>query len=201
MSKSFYVTYPADENVKLFINAIRVIADENQRTQVHITVRGPYKKRLGEEKEKEFSSIIKGEEIQVNSVGNFFESNQNTVFFKCAESLNLKKIWMKTSYKDYNPHITIYDGNDNIFASKIYSVLNEKFIPFSFPIEKLSWLEPKDKEKLELFHLKTIVDFEKISTLLGFNLDISSLTRLSKTERIQFISILSEKLYKYQIKK
>ena len=200
MNSSFYVAYPADDNIRLFINAIRVIADENQRTQVHITVRGPYKKRLGIEKEEKFSSIIKGERIYIDSVGNFFKSEQNTVFFKCAENSNLKKIWMKTSYKDYNPHITIYDGQDKNFAKEIYSILDEHFTPFSFTIEKLSWLESKDKEKLELFHLKTIVDFEEITSVIGFNLELSNLKELTKTERLKLISILSKKLYESQKK-
>lgn len=83
MNPAFYVIYPVNENVRVYINAIRLLAAENQRTQVHITVRGPYRRRFSKTKEK-FSSIIKGELLTVTGVGNFFDSNQNTVFFECA---------------------------------------------------------------------------------------------------------------------
>jgi hypothetical protein len=195
MNPSFYVIYPFSENVRIFINAIRVLAEENQRTQVHITVRGPYYKRLSQAKENEYSSIIKGEEIIVKGVANFFESNQNTVFFEFKENENLRKIWKKTTYLEYNPHITIYDGKDKAFAHELFDILKQDFKSFSFSVNEISWLEPKDKEKLELFHLKTVVDFENLSIILGKEIDLSKIGSLSNKERLSFISILSNKLY------
>ena len=195
MNPSFYVIYPSDDTIRLYINAIRVIAEENQRTQVHITMRGPYKKKLPKKKIEELSTIIKGEKILVIDVGNFFDSNQNTVFFTCAETSNLRKVWKKTTYTDFNPHLTIYDGDDNIYARRIYSLLKEQFVPYSFHIQELSWLEPKNKEKLELFHLKTIIDFEKVSSIIDFKLNTSTFQVLNKDERLKFIDILAKKLY------
>lgn len=195
MNPSFYVAYPSDDLIKLYINAIRVIAEETQRTQVHITVRGPYRKQLSKAEVENFSSKIKGEEIVVNDIGNFFDSNQNTVFFNCFENENLRNVWKKTTYNKFNPHLTIYDGDDKFYANEIFSRLKEKFVPFVFHIEELSWLEPKNKEKLELFHLKSIIDFEKVSLLLNYDLNLSSIKGLHKTDRLKFISILAEKLY------
>lgn len=195
MNPAFYVVYPYSENIRLLVNAIRVIAEENQRTQVHITVRGPYSKRLSQTKEQEYSSIIQGEEIHVKGVSNFFSSNQNTVFFDCEENQNLRKIWKKTTYKDYNPHITLYDGKDSVFAHKLYEILKQDFKAFSFKINEISWLEPKNKEKLALFHLKNIVDFENLSILLGHELKLTKIGDLPNTERLRYISVLSKKLY------
>jgi len=195
MNPAFYVVYPSSEKIRLLVNAIRVIAEENQRTQVHITVRGPYSKRLSQPKEKEYSSIISKEEICVKGVSNFFESNQNTVFFECEENSNLRKIWKKTTYKDYNPHITLYDGNDKLFASELFEVLNQGFKSFSFRINEISWLEPKNKEKLALFHLINIVDFDNLSKELGQELKLSNIGDLSNDARLRYISILSKKLY------
>ncbi len=195
MNTSFYVTYPSNENVRNLINAIRVIAEENQRTQVHITVRGPYKKRISEKKIKELSSVINGEQIKIIDVDNFFDSNQNTVFFKCEENLNLKKIWKKTSFKEYNPHITIYNGLDNFFAREIFKVLKQDFKPFKYKINELSWLEPKSKEKLELFHLKAVIDFKKISEILGCEINLTIIKNMNQKNRLKFVSKLSNKLY------
>lgn len=195
MNPAFYVVYPYSENIRLLVNAIRVIAEENQRTQVHITVRGPYSKRLSLNKEKEYSSIIQGEDIHVIGVSNFFSFNQNTVFFDCEENENLRKIWKKTTYKDYNPHITLYDGKDNVFARELYEILKQNFKAFSFKINEISWLEPKNKEKLALFHLKNIVDFENLSKVLGDELKLTIMRDLSNNERLKYISILAKKLY------
>lgn len=195
MNNSFYVAYSSNENVRNLINAIRVIAEENQRTQVHITVRGPYRIKLSEKKVNEFSSVINSEQIHIIDVDNFFASNQNTVFFKCEDNLNLKRIWKKTSYKEYNPHITIYNGDDEIFAHEIFSILKQNFKPFIYPINELSWLEPKSKEKLELFHLKAVIDFEKISQILGWNVDLITINNMTQAERLKAIMILSRKLY------
>lgn len=195
MNPSFYVTYPSNENVRNLINAIRVIAEENQRTQVHITVRGPYKKRISGKKIKELSYVINGEQIKVIDVDNFFDSNQNTVFFRCEVNLNLKKVWEKKSYKEYNPHITIYNGLDNFFAREIFKVLKQDFKPFKYQIDGLSWLEPKSKEKLELFHLKSVIDFKKMSEILGCEINLTTIKNMNQKDRIKFVSKLSKKLY------
>lgn len=199
MNPAFYVVYPYSENIRLLVNAIRVIAEENQRTQVHITVRGPYRKRLGHTKEEKYSSTIQGKTIQVKGVSNFFSSNQNTVFFDCEENPDLRKIWKKTTYKDYNPHITLYDGKDNIFAHELFEVLKRDFKAFSFKINEISWLEPKNKEKLALFHLKNIVDFDNLSLELGHDLKLSIIGDLSNAERLNYISVLSKKLYDQKV--
>lgn len=195
MNPAFYVIYPYSESIRVLVNAIRVIAEENQRTQVHITIRGPYSKRLSKAIEKKYSTIINGEEFVVSGVSNFFESNQNTVFFECEENSNLRKVWKKTSYKGFNPHITIYDGKDFDFAQKLFEVLKHEFKPFSFKVNEISWLEPKNKEKLELFHLKNIVDFERLSDMLGEELELSTIKNLSAEKRLELISILTKKLY------
>jgi len=195
MNPSFYVTYPSNENVRNLINAIRVIAEENQRTQVHITVRGPYKKRISGKKIKELSYVINGEQIKVIDVDNFFNSNQNTVFFRCEMNSNLKKVWKKTSYKEYNPHITIYNGLDNFFAREIFKVLKQDFKPFKYQINELSWLEPTSKEKLELFHLKAVIDFKKMSEILGCEINLTTIKNMNQKDRIKFVSKLSKKLY------
>lgn len=195
MNPSFYVAYPSNENVRNLINAIRIIVEENPRTQVHITVRGPYIRKLSEKKIIELSSFIKGERIEIVDVDNFFHSSQNTVFFKCKDNLNLKKVWRKTSYKEYNPHITIYDGIDNTFAHEVFNILKQNFKPFAYQIEELSWLEPKNKEKLEIFHLKAIIDFQIVSNILECEFNLNTVKNLNKMDRLKYISILSRKLY------
>jgi uncharacterized radical SAM superfamily protein len=44
--KNFYVLYPKDKKIKDTLNAIKILSDNSQRTAAHITVRGPYSKKL-----------------------------------------------------------------------------------------------------------------------------------------------------------
>ena len=97
-----------------------------------------------------------GETINISAVDNFFEFNQNTVFFKIDENEKLRKIWKKVTYNDFKPHITIYDGKDRQYAIKLFNALRHNFSPFLYRVEKLNWLEPKDNDELKLFHLKSI---------------------------------------------
>lgn len=61
--------------------------------------------------------------LYFSKVGNFFDYGQNTVFFKCDDNKNLRKIWKKKGYKDFKPHITLYDGKNKEFAQKLFGKL------------------------------------------------------------------------------
>ncbi|KAA6321587.1 hypothetical protein EZS27_028778 [termite gut metagenome] len=193
MKSYFYVLYPSNEAVKILLDAIRIFAAEKQRRQVHITVRGPYKRKLNFGFINSCASIIKRERIKITGVGNFFKSDQNTVFFQCSDNPNLKKIWNKTTYPNFNPHITVYDGNDASYAQQIYEKLQQNFNPFEFIVEKLSLLDPiinNTFEKLEN------VNFDEISNILGYPIELSDIKKMSQNERLKCISIFCSILYK-----
>src|SRR6266404_4798519 len=117
--KVFYVLYVRDAPLGDCLEAIRLFADPSAKMSAHLTVRGPYKKKLPL---LSLRSRINGERICVEDVGNFFREGQNTVFFSCF-SPHLQTIWKKTDF-GYNPHITIYDGSSRSFGRKLYSVMN-----------------------------------------------------------------------------
>ena len=56
---SFYVLYPKSQYVRQLLNALKLVCDYKQRTEAHITVRGPYKK-AGDEVIDVQNLIIKG---------------------------------------------------------------------------------------------------------------------------------------------
>jgi 2'-5' RNA ligase len=39
----------------------------------------------------------------------------------------LRKIWKKKGYKDFKPHITLYNGTDEVFAKKLFERLQQNF--------------------------------------------------------------------------
>lgn len=63
---SFYVAYPKDSHLRECLNALKVLADDTQRTEAHITVRGSYKKRLQENFIEKYLKIISGEELSIS---------------------------------------------------------------------------------------------------------------------------------------
>ncbi len=153
--KTFYVAYPKDIYLRNYLNVLKILANNKQRTEAHITIRGPYKRRLSKKYIKEYSNIISDVELNISKVDNFFQYNQNTVFYRCDDNEFLRKVWKKFSYNDFNPHITIYDGTDFEWAEKIYYALKEDFKPFKYIIGKLSYLEPKIENGLPFEYLKT----------------------------------------------
>lgn len=194
-SVSFYVAYPANEQLRGLINSLKILADDKQRTEAHITVRGPYKKRLSQSDVEKFSRIVSGENLSILGVDNFFAFNQNTVFFKVDENEKLRKVWKKITYNDFKPHITIYDGDNIEYAIKLFNVLRENFSPFQYRIEKLSWLKPKSIDELKFFHLKSIFKYEIIERIINKSFSIETINNISNSERLEMIQDVADYLY------
>jgi hypothetical protein len=193
---SFYVVYPANKELRNLLNALKVIADENQRTEAHITVRGPYVKKLSKNDVKKFSDIIANEILHISRVDNFFAFNQNTVFFSCEENESLKSIWKKITYNEFRPHITIYDGKDRDFAIKLHKKLSSEFKPFKYRVSTLSWLEPKNNDELKLFYLKSIPDYNRVlKDILHISKDDIDFSMLTPAKRLNKISKIAKRLY------
>ncbi len=195
-SSSFYVVYPANQKLRNLLNALKVIADENQRTEAHITVRGPYVKKLSKKDVQKFSSIVANEVLNISSVDNFFAFNQNTVFFSCEENESLKAIWRKITYNEFRPHITIYDGSDREFAVKLYKILSSEFRPFGYRISALSWLEPKDSDEFKFYHLKSIPDYNNVlEDILKISKEAIDFPKLTPQRRLNKIAKIAKRLY------
>jgi hypothetical protein len=193
---SFYVVYPSNQHLRNLLNALKLIADESQRTEAHITVRGPYVKKLSKNDVKKFSTIISNEVLNISKVDNFFAFNQNTVFFSCDENENLKAIWKKITYNDFKPHITIYDGDNRDFAIKLFKILASNFKPFKYRVSDLSWLEPKSNDELKLYSLKSISDYNSVlENILNIPKKDIDFPKLTQIRRLNKISKIAERLF------
>lgn len=196
-SNSFYVLYPEEKRVRDFLNSIKLLCDHKQRTDAHITVRGPYKIKLGEDLIESQNHIIKHERLLISEVENFFAfSNQNTVFFKCADNENLKKIWKKLTYNDFRPHITMYDGKDYKLAQQIFLILSKNFKPFGYFVKELSYLAPKTKDPLGLYSLKSSFDYSLYEEILGKKINSESITKMTPIKKLETLDALSFKIFR-----
>ena len=183
---SFYVAYFDNPRIQRLIDIISYICEPSVRHEAHLTVQGPFKSDI--KKNKICESTIS---VEINGIGNFFSSNQNTVFLKC-ESKALKKIWKKTTYKDFNPHITIYDGESREFAEKLYSTLSNRKIFYSLKITELQAM--RSKKQLDLM-LSMNVENEFMDAVLGRRYSYENMKSLHISERVS----LAEKVYGFLI--
>ena len=129
----FYVIGIADHLVRNCLNAMRLLAEPSSKGDAHITIRGPYERKINV---KPFERIVAGTTVSVIGAGSFFCEGQSTVFLRCGFP-EIEMVWHKPNYVEINAHITIYDGKDRDFASTLLSHLSFRRLYFSFPATKL----------------------------------------------------------------
>src|SRR5260370_2545642 len=101
----FYVLYICEPELSDCVDAIRLLANPAEKSAAHLTVRGPYQRKLPMNR---LSEKISGKTIFVDKLGNFFQEHQNTVFFS-SFSPYLPSVWKNSGF-GFNPHITVDDG-------------------------------------------------------------------------------------------
>jgi hypothetical protein len=180
----FYVLYIHDPELSDCLEAVRLLANPAERSPAHITVRGPYQRKLSLD---HLSERISGKSILVYKVGNFFQSGQNTVFFACL-SPDLPSIWKKNDF-GFNPHITIYDGDSASFARKLYSVMQRYNYSFRFTAGRLEPLVSLRKQNG--FRLQLAFNQPLVSKILGERLTPKDVPKLSTTVRFKYIDKIS----------
>lgn len=130
-----YAVKIQDERIATILNFVKYICEPTSKTEVHLSVRGPYEKKLAGTLVQRYSEEILNKLIEVNGVGTFFNEKQNTVYIRC-DSEYLRNIWKKTSY-GYNPHLTLYDGKDQGFANSLYNAIKDYNIHLYFHASEL----------------------------------------------------------------
>ncbi len=193
-TKFFFVIYFNNQKIKRILNAMRIVADSNQKNIAHITVKGPYINKQVKKLNQD-NDLIAGKMIDVLGAGNFFSDNQNTVFLRCKDKEELQQIWRtkeKKTYKSYHPHITIYDGNDREYAENLYEVLNSYNLSFRFKVSKLELYSTLDK--FTLFNFQEMIDYDLITKLAGFKVDRLNVHGLTSEERIKVLEGLCVRL-------
>ena len=193
-SKFFFVIYPGSEFIKSILDGMRLIADPSQKNFSHITVKGPYvtkqKKQLIEDNE-----LVKGKEIQVLGAGKFFANKQSTVFFRCEDDKELYEVWKskkERTYKEFHPHITIYDGENREFACKLFDTINSLDIHFYFVAKELEMYASMHKK--HMYNLKTQVKYPFISAVTRIDISQENIDSLSDNQRIVAIRRLCKTL-------
>jgi len=187
----FYVFYFEDHFVRNCLEAIRLFCNPMEKHPAHITVRGPYNRKIDI---RRINSRIGFDSVLIDRVGNFFESNQNTVFFSC-NSPSLKSVWNKPDYP-YNPHITVYDGTSKDFATRVYEVL--KAHEYSV-CARVGGLVPLLSTEQKKFPVSLILDEVFLAKILGESIRIADVMDFSEERRLLAVDKIGRHLASYSV--
>lgn len=193
--KYFFLVYPESGYLRSLLDCIRLIVDPAQSNYAHITLKGPYNRRVEKVLQRD-NKLIAGKWLQIRGAGHFFNEKQSTVFLSCARTSELENIWKskrKKSFKQFNPHLTIYDGNDRGFAERLLVVLSKFDLTFDFQIKSLTLYESKSS-KSSLFNLQSEINSINISELIEFDLEKKNLFHLDNDKRLELVEKLCVRL-------
>jgi hypothetical protein len=185
-TRYFYVVYCADPAQQFCLDVIRFLADPAAKGFAHITVRGPY---LSQPSMKLPLLATEGEEVQVTGLGDFFSTGQNTVYLKCTSPALLQR-WYKPDY-GYQPHITLYDGSDLLFAQQLRDVL--KWTRDNLSIKTTSLARLISQSDSIAASLRQAIDSVGLSSVIGRCLTSEEAATLPRQSRLQLI----EQVWRY----
>ena len=129
MPQKFVLLEIVDPEISGFINAIReILSDSKINSSVHITIRGPYgdKDKISQDDVDKWNTLLAKDPLFIEDCDRFVNGDKEIVFLKVHHK-NLEKVWWKPLYPQdkygFNPHITVYEGNDRLFASMVCEFL------------------------------------------------------------------------------
>lgn len=179
----FYVIYLTDPVLETCIDAIRLLLNPQEKRPAHLTVRGPYAQKLSKLVVERISTKIEGSSIRITGVDSFFATNQNTVMFKCV-SPRLLDVWHKPDY-EFNPHITIYDGDSRQIAAQLLRTLSKYSYNVLFTASKLFQIaSSKGQEKLIV---RMNLDTGLLEKITGYRIRLREIDRMDKLWRFFLI--------------
>jgi hypothetical protein len=183
----FYVLHVKAKPLADCLDAIRFLCNPIEKQRAHITVRGPYRKRIDV---KGLSERVNGGIVSFDGVGNFFNSRQNTVFFRCSAP-RLRAVWSKPDFP-FNPHLTIYDGKSSEFAHRLFDLVSRYEYPLRFRAEELEAIESRRGQSS--MSLALAFNSALVRKAVGRGIVATQVPRLSERRRLELIDRLCKYL-------
>ena len=192
LRRVFYVVYFSDRRLQATLDAMRFIANPREKTQAHITVRGPYTQLYNLHRQQR---KIYGTEVFANGAGAFFYEQQNTVFIQCY-SEKLREVGKKPEF-EFNPHITVYDGSSRHFAMALLDKLQKLVIQFRFLVDEMEPLQSAKGQSSSW--LRQSFDEDFVRDVMGKPIRAGDVDKLSEETRISLIERFARNLSKYSM--
>lgn len=126
-----FLEFLDNEICSLLNGLIQSFGKSKNKSNIHITVRGPFYHPISEKELTRYAMLLEHEPVLIQSAGMFSNEKEAVVYIKVSHK-NLKKIWKKPDYPmevfGFNPHISIYKGPDKGLARAIYRFLKNENI-------------------------------------------------------------------------
>ena len=110
---------------------MREFGNSKAESSIHITVRGPYSRRISEKDIAKFERIVRGDTILIHGIDVFRNQTENVVYIR-VRSDSLEKIWWKPDFPvekfGFNPHISLHKTPDMEFVNTITDFLKNEDI-------------------------------------------------------------------------
>jgi hypothetical protein len=129
---SFIVLEIIDPEVNALFSAIwKITMGTTNPKRAHITLRGPYKGRVPISAINTCKKRLQYDAIRLNGIGKFINGDENVVYIQVS-SPNIRETWWKPDYPisefGFEPHISLYRGENKKLADCIYKYLTKEKI-------------------------------------------------------------------------
>lgn len=131
LKRHFAFLYPNDAHLQQLLDLAIFILNPAEKLSAHITVAGPFSDPRQLPDVAAFHAKICG-----LGVDRFTSTHQNTIFIK-VDAQELHSVWKKPDFP-YNPHITLYDGDDWELADRLYETLFQQRMFFCFFVSQVT---------------------------------------------------------------
>ena len=101
------------------------------RQNVHVTIRGPYDSEILESQIRRYQRILSTAPVVFDGVGLFTYAGRSVVYVK-VQHPKLRQLWWKPDFPvkefGFNPHITVYEGTDEVRAGTVLRFLESEHL-------------------------------------------------------------------------
>ena len=130
MAKFFVFIEFKDAEVNGLITGIReVVGTKAGQSNIHLTIRGPYSVPVSAARLKSYQRLLEPHPVLLDGFGLFHSSNKTVVYMKAQHPM-LRRIWWKPDFPirkyGFNPHITLYEGDDRGRAEHLKAFLEKE---------------------------------------------------------------------------
>lgn len=143
MASHFILLEILDPAVNAFLWRIRtILGGRKANAPIHLTLRGPYAGERPTAALQSARAALRHDVLKIAGVGRFSNTNDEVVFFR-VDSPHLRSVWYKPTFPieryGFEPHISVYRGQDAALADAVSMFLQEERIELLCAEHQLVW--------------------------------------------------------------
>jgi hypothetical protein len=150
MAVHFLLLELTDPLVNAFLWRVRhILTGHYGKGPIHVTLRGPYEGESPRKILEDARETLRYDVLRIHGVGRFSNPGEEVIFFK-VDSPHLRDVWWKKSFPierfGFEPHVSVYRGNDAHFADAAAALLADEQIDLKCAEHRLLWYRTKQPD-------------------------------------------------------